>query len=200
MQTRAVTKTLFWGCSYCSNVRNMRCTLWPCVLGGMGAQRARQHAELHCTAPASRVAEVTTPRVLVVIDGLHIVFRISNLPHIGWVFNLLSSFSCSIVSQLLSRRCPSFSLFQNLKIWVFQGTVSRFRKNTAYKTISLLRAFSHTWSHACGEDVGIIIPTLGIKKLRLKEDQVTCPWITVSLSAGAGIPTQVGLVTLKLCS
>lgn len=120
---------LFWGCSCCSNVGNLRCTLLPHVLGGMGAQRACQHRRASQYATVSTVAEATTPRVLVVIDGLHAVRGISDLPHIIWVFNLLFSFSYSIFSQLLPYRCPSFSLFQNLKIKFFKDRLQDLEKS-----------------------------------------------------------------------
>lgn len=120
---------LFWDCSYCSNVGNLHCTLLPHALGGMELREPASTAGLPSTATVSTVAEAPTPRVLVVIDGLHAVCRISDLPHIIWVFNLLSSFSYSIFSQLLPYRCPSFSLFQNLKINFFKNRLQDLEKS-----------------------------------------------------------------------
>ena len=96
MQTEVI-KILFWGWSYCSDVGTMCCTLLPHVSGGMGAQRAHQGC---CASQYSKSIHsfrgYNSP-------GPHCnwwsaVFRISYLPHVIWVFNLLSWLSYSIFS------------------------------------------------------------------------------------------------------
>lgn len=80
---------LLGGWSYRSDVGNTCCTLLPRGWLEWGLRQPACTVGLHSTATASTVSEVTTPQVLIAIHGLHTRFRISYVPHVIGVFNLL---------------------------------------------------------------------------------------------------------------
>lgn len=88
MQTEVI-KILFWGCSYCSDVGTRCCTLLPRGSGVMGAQRAHQCFCASQHSNSIQFQRLQLPRASLQLMGCT-VFRISYLPHVIRVFNLLS--------------------------------------------------------------------------------------------------------------